>query len=63
MNWFIYIGGWWLISCFLEVGIRDYFLDYARMQESPKSWLLGRVIGVCFGFTLCWIWVCWRFIQ
>lgn len=53
-NWLFYLGGWVIIGFTLE---RILFGEIGDVEKAMQR------LGSLIGFTMVWIWICWKFIR
>lgn len=54
MNWLIYIGGWALLGAIVTQIVERIYTVIPTSKQEYLFWL---------GWTLTWIWICWKFIH
>jgi len=66
MNWFLYIGGFFIFSSIIYTIIFDKEEKIKIREIHSKNWSDNDWKNVCRFTSLCnlsiWIWICWKFI-
>lgn len=57
MNWFIYIGGFFLTVPLVFVFFNQFT---STMSDGQKNFAVSTIF---IAWLLSWIWICWRFIK